>query len=104
LEQATRFSGGVVNATSGTLDGSHKYGFKVTAWANSITISGDGTLAGSDICAFVFNSQADIQNNASPLQTIAYTTSGSQAIYPGDQIGRLTVVGYVGSNDGHSVS
>jgi hypothetical protein len=52
----------------------------------------------------VFNSQADFQNHASPLQTIAYNTSGSQAMLLGDQIGSLSVVGYIGKNGGHLVS
>ncbi len=62
------------------------------------------TVAGSDIYAFVFNSQADLLNHASPIQTISYNTSGSQAMHFGDQIGSLTVVGYVGTSGGHLVS
>ena len=38
------------------------------------------------------------------MQTLAYNTSGSQAMHFGDQIGSLTVVGYVGTTGGHLVS
>ena len=62
------------------------------------------TTAGSDIFAYVFNSQSDFLNHASPIQTLAYNTSGSQAMHFGDQIGSLTVVGYVGATGGHLVS
>jgi choice-of-anchor A domain-containing protein len=62
------------------------------------------TLAGADIYAYVFASQAAFQSGAAPVQTMAYNTSGSQAMHLGDQIGSLTVVGYVGTNGGHLVS
>jgi uncharacterized repeat protein (TIGR01451 family) len=62
------------------------------------------TLAGADIYAYVFASQAAFQSGAAPVQTMAYNTSGSQAMHLGDQIGSLTVVGYVGVSGGHLVS
>ena len=62
------------------------------------------TLAGADIYAYVFASQAAFESGAAPVQTMTYNTSGSQAMHPGDQIGSLTVVGYVGANGGHLVS
>ena len=62
------------------------------------------TTAGSDIFAYVFNSQSDFLAHAAPMQTLAYNTSGSQAMHFGDQIGSLTVVGYVGTTGGHLVS
>jgi uncharacterized repeat protein (TIGR01451 family) len=62
------------------------------------------TTAGADTYAFVFNSQSDFQNHVAPIQTIAYNTSGSQAMHLGDQIASLTVIGYVGTTGGHLVS
>ena len=61
-------------------------------------------VAGSDIYAYVFTSQAAFQSDVAPVQTIAYNTSGSQAMHLGDQIGSLAVVGYIGANGGHLVS
>jgi hypothetical protein len=62
------------------------------------------TVAGADICAYVFNSQSDFLAHASPLQTMVYNTSGSQAMHLGDQIGSLSLIGYVGTTGGHLVS
>jgi len=62
------------------------------------------TVAGADIYAYVFNSQSDFLNQATPVQTIVYNASGSQAMHLGDQIASLTLVGYVGTNGGHLVS
>jgi uncharacterized repeat protein (TIGR01451 family) len=62
------------------------------------------TVAGADIFAYVFTSQAAFKANAAPIQTMTYNTSGSQAMHLGDQIGSLTVVGYVGANGGHLIS
>ena len=44
------------------------------------------------------------QAGAAPVQTIAYNTSGSQAMHFGDQVGSLSVVGYIGSSGGHLIS
>ena len=62
------------------------------------------TVSGADIYAYVFASQAAFRSDAAPIQTMAYNTSGSQAMHLGDQIGSLTVVGYVGAAGGHLVS
>jgi hypothetical protein len=62
------------------------------------------TVAGADIYAYVFTSQAAFAGKAAPIQTMAYNTSGSQAMHFGDQIGSLMVVGYVGTTGGHLVS
>ena len=62
------------------------------------------TIAGSDIHAFVFSSQADFQNHAAPTQTMSYGTGSSQAMHLGDKVGSLALVGYIGSNGGHLVS
>ena len=62
------------------------------------------TTAGSDIYAYVFTSQATFAAHQAPLQTMAYNTSSSQAMHFGDQIGSLTVVGYLGANGGHLVT
>ncbi|PPQ28114.1 DUF7467 domain-containing protein [Rhodopila globiformis] len=60
--------------------------------------------AGADIYAYVFNSQSDFLAHASPLQTMVYNTSGSQAMHLGDRIGSLTLAGYVGTTGGYLVS
>jgi hypothetical protein len=62
------------------------------------------TTAGADMFAYVFSSQAAFQGGAAPIQTMAYNTSGSQAMHIGDTIGSLSVIGYVGANGGHLVS
>jgi len=62
------------------------------------------TVAGADLYAYVFASQASFQAGQAPLQAIAYNASGSQAMHLGDQIGSLTLTGYVGSNGGHLLS
>jgi uncharacterized repeat protein (TIGR01451 family) len=62
------------------------------------------TTAGADLYAFVFTSQAAFQAGSAPVQTMAYNTSGSQAMHFGDTIGSLSLIGYVGSNGGHLAS
>jgi hypothetical protein len=59
------------------------------------------TTAGADIFAYVFTSQAAFKAGAAPVQTMAYNTSGSQAMHLGDKIGSLSVIGFVGANGGH---
>ncbi|HBK05031.1 MAG TPA: hypothetical protein DDZ81_04120 [Acetobacteraceae bacterium] len=59
------------------------------------------TTAGADIYATVFSSQQAFLQGAAPVQTMAYNTSGSQAMHIGDTIGSLSVIGYVGANGGH---
>jgi protocatechuate 3,4-dioxygenase beta subunit len=59
------------------------------------------TTAGADMFAYVFSSQQAFQSGAAPIQTMAYNTSGSQAMHIGDTIGSLSVIGYVGSSGGH---
>ena len=58
------------------------------------------SVAGADIYAFVFSSQEAFNLGAAPVQTMAYNTSGSQAMHFGDIFGSLSVVGYVGSTGG----
>jgi SdrD B-like domain len=62
------------------------------------------TTAGADMFAYVFVSQAAFKAGAAPVQTMAYNTSGSQAMHIGDTIGSLSVVGYVGATGGHLAS
>ena len=62
------------------------------------------TTAGANIFAYVFNSAADLAAGAAPVQTITYNTSGSQVMHIGDQIGSLTLAGFVGSKGGYLVS
>ena len=62
------------------------------------------TAAGADIYIDIFASQAAFQSNATPTQTMAYSTSSSNQMHLGDDIGSLTLVGYVGANGGHLVS
>ncbi|MFL5285804.1 MAG: hypothetical protein ACJ8AW_33715 [Rhodopila sp.] len=62
------------------------------------------TVPGADIYAYVFKSQSDFLTHASPVQTMVYNTSGSQAMHLGDQIGSLSLIGYVGAKGGHLVS
>ncbi|MDR3538246.1 MAG: SdrD B-like domain-containing protein [Acetobacteraceae bacterium] len=76
----------------------------LTNIANASSTNHFDTTAGSKIFAFVFASAADFAAGATPVQTIAYNTSGSQAMHFGDQIGSLSVVGYVGTTGGHLVS
>ena len=59
------------------------------------------TTAGADVYAYVFASQAAFLAGQAPLQGIAYNASGSQAMHIGDQIGSLTLSGYVGTNGGY---
>jgi len=62
------------------------------------------TAAGADIYADIFASQAAFLSGAAPLETMSYSTSGSTAMHLNDQIGSLTLLGYVGANGGHLVS
>jgi hypothetical protein len=62
------------------------------------------TTAGAKIYAFVFKTAADFASHTAPVQTIAYNTSGSQVMHAGDQIGSLTVAGYVGAKGGYLAS
>ncbi|WP_158926621.1 SdrD B-like domain-containing protein [Acidisphaera sp. S103] len=62
------------------------------------------TTAGADMFAYVFTSQAAFQAGSAPIQTMAYNTSGSQAMHLGDTIGSLSLVGFVGASGGHLVS
>jgi hypothetical protein len=62
------------------------------------------TTSGADMYAYVFASQAAFKAGAAPLQTMAYNTSGSQAMHFGDTIGSLSLVGYVGAGGGHLAS
>jgi hypothetical protein len=62
------------------------------------------TTAGADMFAYVFANQAAFKAGAAPVQTMAYNTSGSQAMHIGDTIGSLSVVGYVGATGGHLAS
>ena len=62
------------------------------------------TTAGADLYAYVFTSQQAFLAGAAPIQTMAYNTSGSQAMHIGDTIGSLSVIGYVGANGGHLAS
>ncbi len=59
------------------------------------------TTAGAGIYATVFSSQQAFLQGAAPMQTMAYNTSGSQAMHVGDTIGSLSVIGYVGATGGH---
>jgi protocatechuate 3,4-dioxygenase beta subunit len=59
------------------------------------------TTPGADIFAYVFSSQAAFKADAAPIQTMAYNTSGSQAMHIGDTIGSLSVIGFVGAKGGH---
>ena len=62
------------------------------------------TTAGASVYAYVFASQAAFLAGQAPLQSISYNSSGSQAMHLGDQVGSLTLTGYVGSNGGHLTS
>ena len=62
------------------------------------------TTAGANMFAYVFTSQAAFQAGSAPVQTMAYNTSGSQAMHLGDTIGSLSLVGFVGASGGHLVS
>lgn len=62
------------------------------------------TTSGALMFAEVFASQQDFLNNAAPIQTISYDTSGTHPMHMNDVIGSLTLVGYVGNSGGHLVS
>jgi hypothetical protein len=62
------------------------------------------TTAGADIYADIYTSQAAFLAGAAPVQVDTYNTSGSQAMHLSDQVGSLTLVGYVGSTGGHLVT
>ncbi len=59
------------------------------------------TTAGASVYAYVFASQAAYLAGQAPLQSLSYNTSGNQAMHLGDQVGSLTLTGYVGTNGGH---
>jgi hypothetical protein len=74
----------------------------LTAATNTPIAGGHfSTTAGADLYAYVFSSEAAFQAGQAAIQTIAYNTSGSQAMHIGDQTGSLTLVGFVGSNGGY---
>lgn len=50
--------------------------------------------------AYVYNSQASCLAGGTPVQTICYDTTGAHQLYANDQIGSLSVCGYVGTT-GH---
>ena len=62
------------------------------------------TAAGADIYIDIFASQAAFESGSSAVQTMAYSTSSSNQMHLGDEIGSLTLIGYVGANGGHLVS
>jgi 5-hydroxyisourate hydrolase-like protein (transthyretin family) len=63
------------------------------------------TASGAEIFAYLFSSQAAFEAKTSPTQVMTYNTStAGGAMHLGDQIGSLSVVGYVGANGGHLVS
>ncbi|HUB49295.1 MAG TPA: choice-of-anchor A family protein [Acetobacteraceae bacterium] len=74
---------------------------QLTNTANSTTTF--STTAGTDTYAYVFASQAAFESGAAPIQTMAYNTSGSQAMHVGDEIGSLTLAGFVGTKGGYLV-
>ena len=43
-------------------------------------------------------------SGAAPIQTIVYSTSGSQSMHLGHTIGSLSLVDFVGTNGGHLVA
>ncbi len=53
------------------------------------------TAAGQGIFADVYTSQAAFLAGAAPVQVDTYNTSGSQAMHLNDEVGSLTLVGYV---------
>jgi len=59
------------------------------------------TTAGADIYGYVWASQQAFLAGTTPIETIAYNASGSQAMHIGDTIGSLTLSGYVGASGGH---
>ena len=62
------------------------------------------TVAGHGIVADVYTSQAAFLAGAAAVQVDTYNTSGSQAMHLNDQVGSLTLVGYVGATGGHLTS
>lgn len=62
------------------------------------------TVAGHGIFADIYSSQAAFLAGAAPVQVDTYNTSGSQAMHLNDEVGSLTLVGYVGSTGGHLTS
>ena len=71
---------------------------------NTGTAAFMSTTAGADIYADIYTSQAAFLSGAAPVQVDTYNTSGSQSMHLNDQVGSLTLVGYVGSTGGHLVS
>jgi hypothetical protein len=76
----------------------------LTNTANTGSAAFMSTVSGQGIFADIYASQAAFKAGAAPVQVDTYNTSGSQAMYFNDQVGSLTVIGYVGSTGGHLVS
>ncbi len=73
----------------------------LTNTANTGAAAFMSTVAGHGIVADVYTSQAAFLAGTAAVQVDTYNTSGSQAMHLTDQIGSLTLVGYVGSSGGH---
>jgi hypothetical protein len=73
----------------------------LTNTPNTGTAAFMSTVSGQGIFADIYASQAAFLAGAAPVQVDTYNTSGSKAMFAGDQIGSLKVVGYVGSTGGH---
>lgn len=74
------------------------------ALTNTPIVDGQfSTTSGADIYAYVFSSESAFLKGSTPVQTMTYNTSGSQAMHLGDTIGSLDLVGFVGTNGGHLV-
>jgi len=75
----------------------------LTNTANTGAAAFMSTVAGQGIYADIYASQAAFLAGSAPVQVDTYNTSGSQAMYCNDQVGSLTVAGYVGSTGGHLI-
>ena len=73
----------------------------LTNTANTGAAAYMSTVADHGIFADIYTSQAAFLAGAAPVQVDTYNTSGSQTMHLNDQIGSLTLVGYVGSTGGH---
>ena len=72
-----------------------------TLWnGTSSSLGGFSTTADAMLYCHVYTSQAACQAGQSACQEVAYDTSGAHGISLGDQVGCLTVAGYV-STSGH---
>ena len=56
------------------------------------------TTASADMFAYVFASQAAFQAGATPIQTMACNTSGSQSMHLDDTIGSPSPGGFAGAH------